>query len=73
LDVTEMIYRGDNFGSDLVWGAGAISEEVNLSPEATAYRLQQRLLPGRKIGSRWVASRKQLRAHLTGTEPEQTA
>ncbi len=51
---------------DQVWGAEAIAVVVNLTPRQTFYLLEKNLLPAKKIGGRWTASRRRLRAFLSG-------
>jgi len=58
--------NADNF--DLIWGAGAIGREINANTRRTFYLLQNGLIPARKIGESWVASRHALRRCLLGEE-----
>jgi len=62
---------------DIIWGARAIGEVVNLSPAATYHVLEQGLkdkrrdkLPARRINGRWCASRRRLLAFLIGETAE---
>jgi len=50
--------------NDLLWEVGPISAEVGLSERRTFYLLEKGLLPGRKIGRKWVSSRAALREAL---------
>lgn len=52
--------------ADAVWGAAAIGEVVGLSARMAFYRLSRGEIPGRKVGSSWVASRKRLTEWLAG-------
>jgi hypothetical protein len=47
---------------DIIWGASKIGEAVGLSRRSAYYALESGLLPGTKIGSKWVASRERLLA-----------
>jgi hypothetical protein len=53
-----------------VWGAQAIGEVVNLPASKAYWALEQGYLPGRKVGKKWVSTKRQLRAAVTGREPE---
>jgi hypothetical protein len=56
----------ETIGSDLLWGAEAISREIDLPVKKVFYRLERGDLPGKKVGNVWVASRNKLRAHFAG-------
>jgi hypothetical protein len=46
---------------ELVWGAVAISEVIHQTPRQTFHLLSKKgALPARKVGGRWVASKRQL-------------
>lgn len=49
---------------DLIWGAEAIGKAVGLSERQAKHILSQGEIPGRKVGGRWVASRRKLREHF---------
>lgn len=51
---------------DLVWGGQNIAKAINRKPRATFHMLERNELPARKVGGRWVASRRRLREHLAG-------
>lgn len=52
-------------GLGLVWGAAAIARELNLKNERQAfYILESGLLPAKKVGRQWVASRAALHAYF---------
>lgn len=51
---------------DIVWGAGPIGEVVGLTAKQTYHLLEGGRLPAKKIGDRWVASRRRLLAVVTG-------
>ncbi len=58
---------------DLIWGAEAIGREINASRRRTFYLLQQGLIPAKKVGESWVASRTTLRCYFLGEETERAA
>jgi hypothetical protein len=51
---------------DIVWGGHAIAEVIDRKPAATFHLLEQGLLPARKCGKMWVASRSRLLSYLAG-------
>lgn len=51
---------------DLIWGAAAIAAAIGRTRRATFHMLESGDLPGRRIGHRWVISRKVLREHFEG-------
>jgi hypothetical protein len=53
---------------DLIWGAAAIARTIGQTERATYHLLASELLPAKRIGGRWVASRRKLLAVLTGDE-----
>jgi hypothetical protein len=53
---------------DVLWGAEAIAEAIGQTERATYHLLANELLPAKRIGGRWVASRRKLLAALTGDE-----
>jgi hypothetical protein len=55
-----------SIGGDLIWGAAAIAAELGIGERKAFYLLDRKLIPGRKVGSLWCASRRQLRAALCG-------
>ena len=55
---------------DLIWGAEAISREINANRRRTFYYLQNGLIPAKKVGELWVASRKSLHRHFLGDDME---
>jgi hypothetical protein len=54
-----------DLASDLIWGTTEIGEYIGRPERAVFYMLNQGLLPGKKLGGRWVASKAKLRAYLT--------
>jgi hypothetical protein len=50
----------------LVWGAEQIGEVIGKPARAAFYLLEQGLLPAKKIGGRWVASRRRLLEAVIG-------
>ena len=53
---------------DLIWGAAAIARAIGQTERATYHLLANELLPAKRVGGRWVASRRKLLAALTGDE-----
>lgn len=51
---------------DIIWGIGEIAEAIGQSFAATAYMLKKGHIPARKVGERWVASRKKLNDFFMG-------
>jgi hypothetical protein len=51
---------------DLIWGAAAIAAELGIEERRAFYLLDRRLIPARKIGTLWCASRHQLRVAFLG-------
>lgn len=45
----------------LVWGAEAIAAELGVSARRAYHLLEQREIPARKVGGRWVADKSRLR------------
>jgi hypothetical protein len=60
----------DSIGADLIWGAAAIGAEIGAGKRKAFYMLERHLIPGRKIGGLWVASRRELRTALCGAATE---
>ena len=54
--------------SDLVWGAAEIGRVIGRPARITFYLLEKGILPGRKLGGRWVVSRKALLPAVIGEE-----
>jgi hypothetical protein len=58
----------EKLADDLLFGAQAIADELGIDVRRTYYLLEQKLIPGTKLGSKkrsaWTASRKRLRAHF---------
>lgn len=57
---------GHEGGLDLLWGATEIAHEISVSRRQCFYLLERELIPARKIGRAWVASRDALRRHILG-------
>jgi hypothetical protein len=51
---------------DVIWGCDAIGRVINRTARATFHLLENGRLPARKVGGRWVASRKKLLDTLAG-------
>jgi hypothetical protein len=59
---------------EVLWGARAIGRVVNRNQRQTFELLEKRVLPGKKIGKLWVATRSQLLAALQqGAAPDADA
>jgi hypothetical protein len=58
--------------NDVLWGAAKIGEVIGKSPRATFHLLERGLLPARKVGKQWCASRQRLLHALTGDSEEVT-
>jgi hypothetical protein len=54
--------------ADLIWGAVEIGKAIHRSPRQAFHLLERGILPGRKIGGRWCASRRKLLAALVGDD-----
>jgi hypothetical protein len=52
--------------SDLVWGGEGIAQEINRTTRQAFHMLENGLLPARKVGGVWCASRTALRRALIG-------
>lgn len=51
---------------DIVWEVGSIAKIIGRSERQTFYLLQSGQIPARKIGGRWVASRRKLLEAVLG-------
>ncbi len=51
-------------GQDLLWGVRAIAADIDQSERKTFYLLERGLLPGGKVGARWVASKSAIAEHF---------
>jgi hypothetical protein len=58
----------DNESSDIVWGAAEIGRVIGKSKRQAFYLLEAGLLPGRKVGRQWCASRERLVRAVIGEE-----
>jgi hypothetical protein len=59
----DVTVEGDTL--DLIWGAQAIAEALNLKSRRQAFvLLEQGALPARKVGKSWVVSRAALKRHF---------
>lgn len=52
---------------DLAWGVEEIAAAIGRPERATYHLLSKGELPARKVGGRWVASKRRLLAFLSGT------
>jgi len=53
---------------DLVWGCAAIAEVIGRSERSVFHLLSRGLLPAKRVGGRWCASRRKLLAALSGDD-----
>jgi hypothetical protein len=56
---------GDNLDKP-IWGAKAIAMEVNRKLRQTFYMLESGELPAKKVGGRWVTTRRRLLEKFNG-------
>lgn len=56
---------GSDQENDLIWGAEEIAKVIGRTPRQTFHMLTEEHLPAKKVGGRWVASRRKLLAALT--------
>lgn len=54
----------DPLSGDLCWGAEEIAKEIGRTRQATFHLLSSGEIPAKKVGGRWCASRRKLRALL---------
>jgi hypothetical protein len=45
---------------DLIWGVAAIAALINRTSQQTYHMLAKGLIPGRRVGERWVVDRRDL-------------
>ena len=62
------ITNDDDQTPDLIWGAGAIAKVIGRSERSTFHLLANELLPAKRVGGRWCASRRKLLAALIGDD-----
>jgi hypothetical protein len=48
----------------LIWGADSIAREIGVSRRRAFYLLESGLIPAKKIGGRWCATREELRQYF---------
>ena len=63
---TMSIVENSDETSDIVWSATAIAAVIRRSERQTFYLLENGALPAKRVGGRWVASRKKLLAAVIG-------
>ncbi len=56
----------ENKPIDVIWGIEDIAKAIGQSFSATAYMLKMGHIPAKKVGDRWVASRKKLNEFFAG-------
>ena len=57
----------------LIWGVPAIAEVIDRTPRQTWHLLNSGLLPAKKVGAKWVATRGGLRQSFAGAIAEREA
>jgi hypothetical protein len=60
--------ESDVDAADLLWGADAIARAIGRSRRIAYYLLESKLIPARKVGGVWVASRRNIFKALRGNE-----
>jgi hypothetical protein len=65
--------KNQSTGTDLCWGAAAIAEALGVSERRAYWLLESDLVPARKIGRTWCASRARLLAYCAGDDVERGA
>ena len=58
----------ESIDDDLLWSASAIAKAINRPVRIVFYLLESGQLSARKVGARWVASRRKLLAFLSGDD-----
>ena len=58
----------ETMAPDLIWGCSAIAEVIGRTERATFHLLKNQILPAKRVGGRWCASRRKLLEALTGHE-----
>jgi len=53
---------------DLIWGRAAIAKAIGRPERATFHMIARGYLPAKRIGGRWVASRRKLIEVLTNDD-----
>ena len=56
----------DDGNPDIVWGASAIAAVIGRNERQAFWMLEKGELPAKKLGGRWVASRKKLLEAVIG-------
>ena len=51
---------------DILWGAEAIAAVIRVTQRRAFYLLENGALPAKKVGQRWVASRRKLLEAIVG-------
>jgi hypothetical protein len=57
----------------LLWGARSIGQAINRNPRQTFALLERRIIPARKVGKLWVASKRELLNALQRVAPADAA
>jgi hypothetical protein len=53
---------------DLLWGVREIGAAIRRNDRQTYHLLERGLIPGKKVGASWVASRRKLLASIVGDD-----
>jgi len=56
---------------DLLWGVTAIARAIGRTERQVFHLLETGLIPAKKVGGRWLASRRRLFKALIGDDPWQ--
>jgi hypothetical protein len=64
--MSDDVFAEKPLAEDLIWGAAAIGDEIGVNRRKAYHLLENDLLPARKVGDLWVASRRALRRALAG-------
>ena len=61
-----IVENSDDANQDIVWGAEAIAAVIRVTQRRAFYLLENGSLPAKKLGGRWVASRRKLLDAIIG-------
>jgi hypothetical protein len=63
----------DRDAERLLWGVPEIAEAIDRTPRQTWHLLNSGLLPAKKVGAKWVATKGGLRQFFAKAMPDQAA
>ena len=63
----------EKLGEDILTGAKAIGAEIGIGERRAFYLLEQKIIPGFRLGKRWHARKSKLREHILDLEREASA